>query len=127
MTPKVLVQRGKTRIWEHKLLFLGRNPEADLRVQKLPIVKRVKLRRVRRTGIALQKGMEVAQDGTPPHAVPSGLGVDDRVTDDDAPSKPTHGLAIRLAVAVPQEHKVPQEHVPLAPRHRHLEPPRAAL
>ena len=52
--------------------------------------------------------------------------LDDRLPDDDAAGQPADGFPVAIAVAIPEEHEIPKQRLPLAFRHGHLEPPRAA-
>lgn len=66
--------------------------------------------------------MKAPQDGTPPNPVPCG-----RLPDDDAASQPADGLLVILAVAIPEEHEISEQRLPLAFRHGYLEPPRTVV
>ena len=71
--------------------------------------------------------MKAPQDGTPPNPMPCMPRLYDRLPDDDTAGKPTDGLLVRLAIAIPQEDEIPEQHLPVAFRHGYLEPPHAVF
>ena len=108
ITPKVLVQRDKTRVGEHKLLFLQSHPETNLRVQESPAAKLPEPMppRLRRRTVLVRKRVKAAEDSTPANAMPRTAHLGDRIPDDDASRQSTNGLPVRLAVAIPEKDEI---------------------